>query len=137
MAVPPNDVIDWHEAMQQCGDDEEFLRELLVDLRTETEQQLAPIPESIAAGEELGLEELEFYPVPTNAKVQLRFKTKPEPVSVNVYDQNGRSIYAEDVKGFDGYYQGEIDLSGNPSGTYFLQINQQGRVHIERLILQE
>ncbi len=103
----------------------------------ETEQQLAPIPESISAGEELGLQELEFYPVPTNAKVQLRFKTEPGPVSVNVYDQNGRSIYAENVKGFDGYYQGEIDLSGNPSGTYFLQINQQGRVHIERLILQE
>mmetsp|Transcript_15 Transcript_15/g.13 ORF Transcript_15/g.13 Transcript_15/m.13 type:complete len:119 (-) Transcript_15:305-661(-) len=36
-------VIDWGEAMQQCGDDEEFLRELLVDLRTESEQQIANI----------------------------------------------------------------------------------------------
>jgi len=43
MAVPPNDVIDWHEAMQQCGDDEEFLRELLGDLRSETQTQLGNI----------------------------------------------------------------------------------------------
>merc|ERR1712226_1538063 len=38
-----SDVIDWGEAMQQCGDDEEFLRELLVDLRTEAETQLTNI----------------------------------------------------------------------------------------------
>jgi hypothetical protein len=28
------DVIDWDEAMQQCGDDEEFLRKFLADLRS-------------------------------------------------------------------------------------------------------
>lgn len=33
-------VIDWEEAMQQCGDDEEFLRELLGDLRDETDMQM-------------------------------------------------------------------------------------------------
>lgn len=37
------DIINWHEAMQQCGDDEEFLRELLDDLRTETQTQLSNI----------------------------------------------------------------------------------------------
>jgi len=40
-------VIDWEEAMQQCGDDEEFLRELLDDLRDETDQQMARMEESI------------------------------------------------------------------------------------------
>lgn len=34
------EVIDWDEAMQQCGDDEEFLRELLDDLRSETDTQV-------------------------------------------------------------------------------------------------
>mmetsp|Transcript_6672 Transcript_6672/g.13949 ORF Transcript_6672/g.13949 Transcript_6672/m.13949 type:complete len:121 (-) Transcript_6672:338-700(-) len=38
-----SDVINWEEAMQQCGDDEEFLRELLVDLRTEVETQVTNI----------------------------------------------------------------------------------------------
>lgn len=36
-------VIHWEDAMQQVGDDEEFLRELLADLRSETEIQLQAI----------------------------------------------------------------------------------------------
>jgi hypothetical protein len=46
--APTTDVIDWDEAMQQCGDDEEFLRELLADLRSETETQLVNIEGTIA-----------------------------------------------------------------------------------------
>eukprot|EP00542_Grammatophora_oceanica_P010925 CAMPEP_0194046878 /NCGR_PEP_ID=MMETSP0009_2-20130614/22789_1 /TAXON_ID=210454 /ORGANISM="Grammatophora oceanica, Strain CCMP 410" /LENGTH=129 /DNA_ID=CAMNT_0038692335 /DNA_START=82 /DNA_END=471 /DNA_ORIENTATION=- len=48
MSVPvAGDVIDWNEAMEQCGDDEEFLRELLSDLRGETNEQVAKIEETI------------------------------------------------------------------------------------------
>lgn len=39
------EVIDWDEAMQQCGDDEEFLRELLDDLRSETDTQMEKMAE--------------------------------------------------------------------------------------------
>jgi len=46
-----SDVIDWDEAMEQCGDDEEFLRELLDDLRGETDAQLAKIEEEIRVSE--------------------------------------------------------------------------------------
>jgi len=38
-------VIDWDEAMQQCGDDEEFLLELLGDLRDETDLQMVRMEE--------------------------------------------------------------------------------------------
>lgn len=41
------EVIDWDEAMQQCGDDEEFLRELLGDLREETDSQMATMEEIV------------------------------------------------------------------------------------------
>lgn len=36
-------IINWDDAMQQVGEDEEFLRELLNDLRTETDTQLGNI----------------------------------------------------------------------------------------------
>lgn len=42
-----SEVINWADALQQCGDDEEFLRELLADLRTETETQVANIAATI------------------------------------------------------------------------------------------
>lgn len=41
------EVIDWDEAMEQCGDDEEFLRELLDDLRGEVDAQIEKIEEII------------------------------------------------------------------------------------------
>mmetsp|Transcript_28096 Transcript_28096/g.56301 ORF Transcript_28096/g.56301 Transcript_28096/m.56301 type:complete len:127 (-) Transcript_28096:44-424(-) len=40
-----NRVIDWDEAMEQCGGDEEFLRELLDDLRGEINVQVERIGE--------------------------------------------------------------------------------------------
>lgn len=40
-------IVNWQDAMQQCGDDEEFLRELLDDLRTETQTQLTRITDVI------------------------------------------------------------------------------------------
>jgi len=43
------EVIDWDEAMQQCGDDEEFLRELLGDLRDETDSQMSKMDDILAS----------------------------------------------------------------------------------------
>jgi ferritin-like metal-binding protein YciE len=42
------EIISWQEAMAQCGDDEEFLRELLADLRSETQTQINVIAQIIA-----------------------------------------------------------------------------------------
>lgn len=43
----PADIINWSDAMQQCGDDEEFLRELLADLRSEADAQVTSIGATI------------------------------------------------------------------------------------------
>jgi len=42
-----NSVIDWDEAMEQCGDDEDFLRELLSDLNGEIHTQMVKIEEAL------------------------------------------------------------------------------------------
>ena len=47
MTLEDVEVIDWDEAMQQCGDDEEFLLELLGDLRDETDMQMKSMEETI------------------------------------------------------------------------------------------
>jgi hypothetical protein len=52
MASPSSfpDVIEWDEAMLQCGEDEEFLRELLGDLRQESHNQVSVIESIIQVG---------------------------------------------------------------------------------------
>ncbi len=47
-------VIDWQEAMDQCGDDEEFLRELLSDLQGEIDAQLVKIEEALKVSHNVG-----------------------------------------------------------------------------------
>eukprot|EP00550_Attheya_septentrionalis_P012924 CAMPEP_0198304196 /NCGR_PEP_ID=MMETSP1449-20131203/57275_1 /TAXON_ID=420275 /ORGANISM="Attheya septentrionalis, Strain CCMP2084" /LENGTH=139 /DNA_ID=CAMNT_0044006711 /DNA_START=592 /DNA_END=1011 /DNA_ORIENTATION=+ len=51
MAVPDSDEIDWPMAMEQCGDDEEFLRELLSDLRHEVDTQWHKIDAAVEKAE--------------------------------------------------------------------------------------
>jgi len=40
-------VIDWKEALQQCGEDEDFLKELMLDLKSESGKQIAAMEEII------------------------------------------------------------------------------------------
>ena len=40
-----SEVINWSDALDQCGDDEEFLRELLDDLKDEVMTQVEKIME--------------------------------------------------------------------------------------------
>ena len=48
-------VIDWVEAMEQCGDDEDFLRELLSDLRGEVDAQIVKIDEVLKVRKGVGI----------------------------------------------------------------------------------
>uniref|UniRef100_A0A7S0GHA3 HPt domain-containing protein n=1 Tax=Proboscia inermis TaxID=420281 RepID=A0A7S0GHA3_9STRA len=41
-------VIDWDEAMEQCGGDEEFLEELLVDLKEEVGGQIEKMENALS-----------------------------------------------------------------------------------------
>ena len=50
--IEASDVIDWDEAMEQCGDDEDFLRELLADLRGEILAQLEKMEESLRVSQQ-------------------------------------------------------------------------------------
>jgi HPt (histidine-containing phosphotransfer) domain-containing protein len=50
------DVINWDEAMVQAGDDEEFLRELLVDFREELLAQIAKINVALVSKRRSGIQ---------------------------------------------------------------------------------
>jgi hypothetical protein len=58
MADQHADVINWDEAMQQVGEDEDFLRELLNDLRSELESQLNAVTAIIQVRGAIGRNEI-------------------------------------------------------------------------------
>ena len=43
------EVIDWKKALEKCGDDEDFLKELLGDLRTEAAEHKEAIDTAMAS----------------------------------------------------------------------------------------
>lgn len=56
-----SDVIDWTEAMEQCGDDEDFLHELLGDLKGEIDTQIIKIEDVLKVSWYLGMLDWIFF----------------------------------------------------------------------------
>ena len=74
---------------------------------------------------ELEIEDLMIAPNPANGKFTLSFRVKePKPITIRIYDKTGNVVYEEKIRDFYGYYSKEIDLTGKPEGTFFIQILQ-------------
>lgn len=80
-------------------------------------------------------EDVRLFPNPTNAEVWLEWNVEiveHTPSVLRVVDMNGRLVLEEQIR------QGRnvrIDLSGEPQGTYIIEVRSEGRVYRERLIL--
>jgi hypothetical protein len=85
----------------------------------------------------LELEDLSFYPNPTSGKFNLKFKTSEnEKTSIKIFDVNGKEVYNETIKGKDGLYEKEIDISNEQKGTYFLKVSQGKKIATRKIILE-
>jgi len=87
--------------------------------------------------QELQLDNLEFYPNPSSGKINLIFTSdSKETTYIKIYDINGKTIYSEKVKNFDGNYNKEINLSDNQKGIYFLHITSGKSAATRKIMLQ-
>ena len=91
---------------------------------------------SLDEKKELDLDELNFYPNPSNGEFRLQFKGKNKPTEVRITDIKGREIYREELKSFSGTYDGEIDLSGVKKGIYLLQVIQGAKATNKKIIIE-
>lgn len=72
----------------------------------------------------LVLKSVEYQVNATEGTVGLKFQAKSSPVSIEIRDSSGSQVYEEALDPFNGSYSGKIDLSGQKSGTYILEIRQ-------------
>jgi len=85
---------------------------------------------------ELEVENLKFSPNPNDGKFELNFKLKGEKsVQINVVDMQGKVVYNEKVKDFDGKYANKIDISENGEGIYILQIIQGNKASTSKIVI--
>ncbi len=84
----------------------------------------------------LVVDELKFYPNPNSGKFNLTFELKnKETTTIRIYDMNGREVYNETLKDFIGKYSKDIDISDKEKGTYFMQISQNDKSMVKKIVL--
>lgn len=102
----------------------------------EIEKDMPEVATNISKNK-LDVEKLTFSPNPNNGKFDLRFNTnnKKEPISVKIFDMQGKEVYTETVNKFNGNYSNNIDISENGIGTYILQILQGDKSKTSKVVI--
>ncbi|MCF8297708.1 MAG: T9SS type A sorting domain-containing protein [Saprospiraceae bacterium] len=84
----------------------------------------------------LKVEEMNFYPNPNNGKFKLSFELdSKDKTVVSIFDESGKRVYLEEIQDFTGIYNKEIDLSGEPKGIYFINVNQDKKSLTKKIIV--
>lgn len=73
---------------------------------------------------------ISVYPNPGSGMLQLDFQENIIDMNVSVYDLNGREIYS-----VNGNSLTEINLRNLPQGSYFMKIEEQGKVVFSQKII--
>ncbi len=101
------------------------------------EELSAKSGEELDSENSLEVQSMSYSPNPTEGPVKLKFELPNEgDLTIMVFDGNGRKVYDEEINGFRGLYSGELDLSAEPAGVYFISISQKGKGNVARLIKQ-
>jgi len=80
---------------------------------------------------------LSVYPNPTRSFAQFEFKTSSDDrATLYLTDIAGRLIYQQSLDPKKGFMKDILDLSKYPSGLYLINIEQNGSVLTEKLVLQ-
>ena len=85
---------------------------------------------------DLRVENLELSPNSNVGMFELQFDLKTEgETAVMVFNPAGRTIYEYELGRFMGDFSDYIDISQNGPGTYFLQISQNGKSFVRKIVL--
>ncbi|MCC6724140.1 MAG: PDZ domain-containing protein [Saprospiraceae bacterium] len=83
----------------------------------------------------LQLEEINAYPNPTLGNLSIAFKGDAAPTTVTITDINGKVVFNENLKSFDGNYNRQVDVSAGAPGTLLISIRQAGKVLTKPVVL--
>ena len=85
---------------------------------------------------DLRVDNVKLSPNPNIGMFELQFDLDSQgETMVKVYNPTGRAIYEYDLGRFSGDFSDYIDISQNGPGTYFLQISQNGKSFVRKVVL--
>ncbi len=92
-----------------------------------------------AENQDLKLEELSLRPNPSNdGHFRLSIQgAKAAPIELRVHTADGREIYTESVKDFNGAFEKNFDLSEYGSGVYFVRVVQDSKAATLKVVIEK
>ncbi len=91
---------------------------------------------SIGMAEKLELRYFKASPNPTTDQVQLSFQGEVGTIRLSVTDLTGQQVYSFEDNQFDGFFNGDVDLSNYPTGPYFLRVTQNNKAFTYKIVKQ-
>ena len=89
----------------------------------------------LTAGKTLKPGSIEYILDAAEGTLTLRMEAAKGSLSVAVFNQDGNSVFSEEINNFDGQYKKTINLSGQEAGTYFLEIRQGQKVLFKKILI--
>ncbi len=79
---------------------------------------------------------IDVFPNPNMGMFELQFTlpNKGETI-INIFNALGRKIYTYDLGNFSGAFKDAVDISQNGTGFYFLEIQQDGKSMVKKIVL--
>ena len=104
-----------------------------VNPHSEVEVKERPV---IEKNKQLQLDNFKAYPNPTSGFVNISFEGEATPLTVQISDITGKTIFKETLNSFTGNFNKNIDLSDAPKGQFVLHVIQGQKVFTENIVVQ-
>lgn len=101
------------------------------------EEETEVLPrEAGASGSELEPAHFSFFPNPNEGRFTLDMELPSDnQAEIRIYDLEGKQVYTDSHAG-STQYKKEIDISGFPKGAYLLEVSQDGRRMVRKIVTQ-
>jgi len=85
---------------------------------------------------DLTISVIDVFPNPNMGMFELQFTLANEGETIiNIYNALGRNIYNYNLGNFSGAFKDAVDISQNGTGFYFLEIQQDGKSMVKKIVL--
>lgn len=84
----------------------------------------------------LKVQDFKASPNPSKGLFNLSFRAEVKATKISVFNMYGERLFHQSFDNFDGTYNGQIDLSKYPKGTYLLLLTQGDAHYTQNLVKQ-
>ena len=108
-------------------------KEVIIDSDEDGKMEVIEISDEIPQVD--FLEEIDIFPNPTDGILRVKFSADEKPTTIKVLDASGKIVFNKELEAFNGRFDEEINLKNAAKGALILNIEQEGEVFSEKIIL--